>query len=268
MSEDPSHPSDNHILYGHWGVMEAMRARRRPLKQLLLTEGVDEGGKLSDILQLARARNLKVRRIPRGIMDDITKNARHQHIALRVGPYPYVEIEEILENANQRQERPFLLLLDLLKDPQNVGVLLRIADSVGVHGVILQERRSVSITPAVTSSSSGAAEHLSIARVTNLVQTMRALREEGIWMLGLHIGEGGQPLDAVDLNLPLGLVLGSEGEGLRRLVRESCDILATLPMRGNVASLNVATAGSIALYSAWQARAWEGWPGLRPQKRD
>lgn len=253
------------LLYGHWSVMEAMRAQRRPLEQLLLTEGVGERGKLSDILQLARSRGLKVRRIPRGIMDDITNNARHQHTALRVGPYPYVELEDILHNADVRGERPFLLMLDLVKDPQNVGVLLRIADSVGIHGIVLQERRSVGITPAVISSSSGAAEHLNIARVTNLVQTMRELRDAGVWLVGLDTGKMLPPLDAVDLNVPLGIVLGSEGEGMRRLVRESCDVLATLPMRGKVASLNVATVGSIALYNAWNARSWEGWRGATPR---
>ena len=261
MSGKAASLNGSQLLYGHWSVLEALRAQRRPLERLLLTEGVEARGRLGEILQLARARGILVRRIPRGIMDDITNNARHQHAALRVGPYPYVELDDTLANAEARGERPFLLLLDLLKDPQNVGVLLRIADSVGVHGVILQERRSVAITPAVISSSSGAAEHLRVARVTNLVQTMRELRESGVWLIGLDTGNEVRPLDAVELDVPLGIVLGSEGAGLRRLVREHCDMLATLPMRGNVASLNVATVGSIALYSAWAARAWEGWPG-------
>lgn len=265
MNQNRSSSNGSQLLYGHWSVLEAMRAQRRPLEQLLLTEGVAERGKLAEIVQLARSRGLRIRRIPRGIMDDITNNARHQHTALRVGPYPYVDLEHILHQADSRGERPLLLILDLLKDPQNVGVLLRIADSVGVHGIVLQERRSVGITPAVISISSGAAEHLSIARVTNLVQTMRELREDGIWFVGLDTGNQLQPLDAVDLNVPLGLVLGSEGEGMRRLVRENCDVLATLPMRGRVASLNVATVGSIALYSAWNARSWEGWHDATPR---
>ncbi|MCY3836162.1 MAG: 23S rRNA (guanosine(2251)-2'-O)-methyltransferase RlmB [Anaerolineaceae bacterium] len=265
MSRRASTANGSQLLYGHWSVLEAIRAQRRPLEQLLLTEGVEERGKLVEILQLARSRGLRIRRIPRNIMDDITNNARHQHTALRVGPYPYVELDHILQKADALGERPLLLILDLLKDPQNVGVLLRIADSVGVHGIMLQERRSVGITPAVISSSSGAAEHLNIARVTNLVQTMRELREDGIWLVGLDTNDQLQPLDAVDLNVPLGLVLGSEGEGMRRLVRENCDVLATLPMRGRVASLNVATAGSIALYSAWNARSWEGWHGTAPR---
>jgi 23S rRNA (guanosine2251-2'-O)-methyltransferase len=155
------------------------------------------------------------------------------------------------------------LLLDLLKDPQNVGVLLRVADAVGVHGIILQDRRSVSITPSVVSASAGSAEHLNVVVVTNLVQTMKTLKEEDIWMIGLDLGPNVSPIDRTDLNIALGLVLGSEGEGMRRLVRDTCDLLLTLPMRGQVGSLNVATAGSVALYSAWQARGWQGWAHAR-----
>ncbi|MBN1565827.1 MAG: 23S rRNA (guanosine(2251)-2'-O)-methyltransferase RlmB, partial [Anaerolineae bacterium] len=173
--------------------------------------------------------------------------------------YPHVELDAILAVAGERQEKPFVLILDLLKDPQNVGALLRVADAVGVHGVILQERRGVDITPAVVNASSGAVEHLNVTVVTNLVTAMRRLKESDVWLVGLDIGPGVSTLDQVDLNMGLALVMGSEGEGLRRLVRETCDLRITLPMRGHVLSLNVTTAGSIALYAAWQARGWEGW---------
>jgi 23S rRNA (guanosine2251-2'-O)-methyltransferase len=192
-------------------------------------------------------------------VDDLANGSNHQNIVLRGGAYPYADTEHILNLAQQRGEKPFLLVLDLLKDPQNVGVLLRVADAVGVHGVVIQERRGVSVTPAVVSASSGAVEHLLVAQVTNLVNTMKDLQSQDIWMLGLDIGPDVPPLDKADLNIALGLVLGSEGEGMRRLVRDTCDMLLSLPMRGKVGSLNVATAGSIALYAAWQARGWEGW---------
>jgi 23S rRNA (guanosine2251-2'-O)-methyltransferase len=159
-------------------------------------------------------------------------------------------------------EKPFLLILDLLQDPQNVGALLRVADAVGVHGVLLQERRGVDVTPAVVNASSGAVEHLNVTVVTNLVTVMRRLKEEDVWLVGLDIGPDTATLDQVDLDRPLAVVMGSEGEGLRRLVRETCDLRITLPMRGHVLSLNVATAGSIALYAAWQARGWQGWTPL------
>ena len=156
-------------------------------------------------------------------------------------------------------EKPFLLLLDLLQDPQNVGALLRVADAVGVHGVVMQERRSVAVTPAVVSASSGAAEHLQLVQVTNLVSAMRELKAQDVWMVGMDLGPDLPPIDRTDLNMALGLVLGSEGDGMRRLVRETCDLLLTLPMRGHVQSLNVATVGSVALYTAWRARGWQGW---------
>jgi 23S rRNA (guanosine2251-2'-O)-methyltransferase len=180
-------------------------------------------------------------------------------MAMRVGGYPYADIEDVLAVSKKRDEKPFILILDLLKDPQNVGVLMRVADAVGIHGIIIQERRGVAVTPSVVNASSGAVEHLNIVQVTNLVQAMRDLKSQDVWMVGLDIGQNVAPIDKTDLNMSLGLVLGSEGEGLRRLVRDTCDLLLALPMRGSVASLNVATVGSVALYAAWQARGWHGW---------
>jgi 23S rRNA (guanosine2251-2'-O)-methyltransferase len=251
-------------LYGRWPVLESLRAGRRTFEQLLLAEGMDEKGILDSIQDVARQRGVNVRRVPRRVIDDLSKNANNQGVTLRAGAYPYVDLDVILKTAAERGESPFLLVLDLLKDPQNVGALLRVADSVGVHGIIIQERRGVDITAAVVSASSGAVEHLNVAVVTNLVTAMRRLKEENVWLAGLDIGPDTMTLDKVDLNRPIALVMGSEGEGLRRLVRETCDLRATLPMRGHVSSLNVATAGSIALYAAWQARDWQGWTPQAP----
>lgn len=247
------------FVYGHWAVMETLRAGRRGMEQLLLSETVEEKGLIADILVEAQKRGVKVQRTPKRILDDLAGGANHQSVALRVGSYPYADVEDILALAQSKNEKPFILLLDLLKDPQNVGVLLRVADSVGVHGVVIQERRSVSVTPSVVNASSGAVEYLQVAQVTNLVSVMKELKEQDVWMVGLEAGKDIPPLDKTNLNMSLGLVLGSEGEGMRRLVRETCDLLLSLPMRGHLASLNVATAGSIALYSAWQARGWQGW---------
>ncbi len=247
------------FLYGHWAVMEALRAKRRTLEQLVLAENVEEKDMVAEIVAVAKERNVKVQRVPRRILDDLSNGANHQSVALRAGDYPYADTEDILSLAQQRGEKPFILVLDLLNDPQNVGVLLRVADAVGVHGVIMQERRSVSVTPAVVNASSGAVEHLQVAQVTNLVNTMKDLQSQDVWLIGLEAGPNVPPLDKADLNIALGLVLGSEGEGMRRLVRDTCDMLLSLPMRGKVSSLNVATAGSVALYAAWQARGWQGW---------
>lgn len=247
------------FIFGHWAIMESLRAGRRQFEQLLLTDTVEEKGLVGEITTTAQDRGVKIKRVPRRIIDDLANGANHQNMVLRVSPYPYVDLEDVLDVAVKREEKPFLLLLDLLKDPQNVGVLLRIADAVGIHGVIIQERRSVAVTPAVVNASSGAVEHLQVVQVTNLVQTMKDLKSQDIWMVGLDIGPNVPPIDRTDLNMPIGIVLGSEGEGMRRLVRDTCDILVCLPMRGTVASLNVATVGSIALYAAWQARGWSGW---------
>ncbi len=247
------------FLYGHWAVMEALRANRREVEQLLITESTDEKGRTAEVIALANKRGVKLRRVPRRIIDDLAEGGNHQNVVLRVGPYPYAELDDAYALVEQRGEKGFFLLLDLLQDPQNVGSLLRVADSVGVHGVILQERRSVAVTPAVVNASSGAIEHLNVIQVTNLVTTMKELKSRDTWLVGLDIGPDVPPIGSTDLNMSLGLVLGSEGEGMRRLVRDTCDLRLSLPMRGQVASLNVATVGSIALYAAWQARSWEGW---------
>ena len=247
------------FIYGHWPIMETLRAGRRKYEQLLLTETVEEKGIVAEILNTANERNVRVRRVARRIIDDLANGANHQNMVLRVSDYPYSDIEGVLDLAARRGEKPFILLLDLLKDPQNVGVLMRVADAVGIHGVVMQERRSVAITPAVVNASSGAVEHLQIVQVTNLVQSMKDLKQADVWMVGLDVGPNVPPIDKTDLNMSLGLVLGSEGEGMRRLVRDTCDLLLSLPMRGSVASLNVATVGSVALYAAWQARGWQGW---------
>lgn len=239
--------------------MEALRAGRRHMEQLILTETVEEKGMVREIVDLAQQQGLKINRLPRRILDDLTDGGNHQNTLLKVGPYPYMDVEDILSLAQRRNEKPFILVLDLLKDPQNVGVLLRVAESVGVHGILIQERRAVDITPAVVNASSGAVEYLYVAQVNNLVNAMKMLKEEDIWIIGLETEPDIPSIDKTDLNIALGLVLGSEGEGMRRLVRDTCDLLVTLPMRGHLASLNVATAGSIALYAAWQARGWEGW---------
>lgn len=247
------------VIFGRWAVLETLRAARRSLQHLLIAEGTEERGVIADILAAAEERALPVKRVPRRMVDDLAKGGNHQGVALRAGAYQYVEIEKIFERAEAQGEKPFVLLLDLLQDPQNVGTLLRTADAVGVHGVVMQDRRGVGITPAVVNASSGACEHLNIAQVPNLVQAMKRLKEYGVWLAGLEVGPNILPIDRADLNISLGLVLGSEGEGMRRLVRDTCDLLITLPMRGHVESLNVASVGAVALYAAWQARSWQGW---------
>jgi len=247
------------FIYGLWPIIESLRADRRKFEKLVLSDKLEEKGLVAEITNLAREKGIDVSRVQRRILDDVSDNSNHQGMALRVSEYPYVDVEDLLQRADKRGEKPFILILDLLKDPQNVGSLIRVADAVGVHGIIIQDRRQVSVTPSVVASSSGAVEHLLVAQVTNLVNAMKELKDNDVWIVGMDVGPNVPALDKQDLNMGLGLVMGSEGEGMRRLVRDTCDFLVTLPMRGQVGSLNVATAGSIALYAAWQARSWEGW---------
>jgi len=245
------------ILYGRIAVMEALRARRRKVHRLLLARGVKSTGIIAEILALCQRSGIPAQSLPRQKLDEIVSDSHHQGVAAQIDSYPYLDVEDILDEVERRGEMPFLLLLDCIQDPQNFGALLRTADAVGVHGVIIPRHRAVAVTPAVCKASAGAVEHLSVARVTNLVQTMERLKEANIWVVGLEQGPGAQDYRRVDLNIPLALVVGSEGRGLRRLVRERSDLLVQLPMRGHVGSLNASVAGSIILYRAWECRGME-----------
>jgi 23S rRNA (guanosine2251-2'-O)-methyltransferase len=242
-------------LYGRNAVREALRARRRQLKRLLISSGAQEVGVLSDIVKLAEQAHLQIERVERQTIDKQFRDANHQGVALEAGEYPYAEIAECLAYAEQQREPALLLLLDHLQDPQNIGTLLRTAETVGVHGVVLPSRRAAEITPAVVNASSGATEHLRIVMVANLAQTISAVQHEGIWAVGVENDDRAEDFDRADLNMPLALVVGAEGSGLARLVRERCDFLVRLPMRGHLASLNAAVAGSIVLYHAWRQRS-------------
>jgi len=243
----------NEVLYGRNAVREALRSGRRKIYKLILAQGMKEPGVVADIATLASKSGIAIQRVERRQLDRIG-DFKHQGVAAEVAQYPYVELEAILAEADQRQETPWLLMLDCLQDPQNFGALLRTAEIIGVHGVVIPKRRAVGITPAVVNSSAGATEHLLVAQVTNLVRTMETLKARGLWIVGLEDVPQAQPHYQSDLTMPLALVVGSEGRGIGRLVRETCDILIRLPMRGSISSLNVAVAGSIALYEVWRQR--------------
>lgn len=240
-------------IYGRNPVLEILRAGRRHAFALRVAEGVAVKGPLADLLRLCEARRIPIQRVSRKQLDVI--GANHQGVALEASGYPYREMEDMLALATRRNELPFLLILDALQDPQNLGALLRTAEAVGVHGVLLPLRRTATVTPAVVNASSGASEHLLIGQ-RNIASCIEALKREDVWVVGLEAGAQAQAIDQVRLDGPLALVVGSEGQGMRRLVRASCDLLVRLPARGRVESLNAAAAGSIALYLAWQARGF------------
>jgi 23S rRNA (guanosine2251-2'-O)-methyltransferase len=244
-------------LYGRNAVYETLRARRRQFLRLRLAQGVEEKGHLVEIIRMAANFKLPIERVPRSNLDALGNG--HQGVALEVSSYPYSTLLDILALAARRGEVPFMLILDVLQDPQNLGTLMRTAEEVGIHGVLLPFRHTATVTPAVVNSSSGATEHLLIVQV-NLAQAIEQLKEENIWVIGLEAGLEAQPLTKVRLDGPLALVIGGEGSGMRTLVRKSCDALVRLPMRGKVESLNAAVAGSVALYFAWQSRGFNAKP--------
>ncbi len=243
-------------IYGRQPVRECLRARRRHIHRLLVAEGVKERGVIHEILGLAHGLGVPLSRVSRGRLAQISE--ANQGVALEVGNYPYATLEDIWARCRKQEEAPFLLVMDHLQDPHNLGSLMRSAEGAGMHGVLIPNKRAAEVTPAVVSASSGASEHMLVAQVTNLVRTFEALKSNGVWVVGLDSGPDSVLYETVDLNLPLALVVGAEGAGLSRLVRERCDLLIRLPMRGKIESLNASVAGGIAIYAALRARAFSG----------
>lgn len=246
------------ILYGRNAVREALRAQRRTFQRLMVSAGAQEAGTLGEVVKLAEKAGVHIDRIDRHDLDRRLRDANHQGVALECSDYPYADLDACLAIAEQRGEPAFLLMLDHLQDPQNIGTLLRTAEIIGIHGIIMPGRRAAEITPAVVNASSGATEHLTIAVVSNLAQTIQEVQRAGIWVVGIENDERAQAFDRTDLDLPLALVVGAEGTGLARLTRDRCDFLVKLPMRGQIGSLNAAVAGSIVLYHAWRMRQTPG----------
>jgi 23S rRNA (guanosine2251-2'-O)-methyltransferase len=242
------------LIYSRNAVYEVLRAKRRQVFSIEVAEGVQEKGKISEIVKLAaaQAQKIKISRVPRTKLDKVHQN--HQGVVAEVSGYPYSDVLDILENV--KGEQPFILMLDSLQDPQNFGTLIRTAEALGVHGIVIPSARSVDVTPAVVNASSGASEHMLIAQA-NLSQTIDALKGNDIWVVGLD--QAGAEIEAGSRHLALrgalALVVGSEGEGLHDLVQKKCDIVLKLPMKGKIESLNAAVAGSVALYLAYLNRS-------------
>jgi 23S rRNA (guanosine2251-2'-O)-methyltransferase len=240
------------IIYGRNPVYETLRANRRDIQRLIIAQGVQANDRLDKILQLSKSQKIPVEHVSRPRLDSMVDG--HQGVVLQTGRYIYSSYDEILENVAAQDRPPFILLLDTLQDPQNLGTLLRTGEAVGIHGVILPPRRSASVTPAVVNASSGASEHLLIAQA-NLAQSITRLKKEDVWVIGLDSKSGALQPDQLQLTGPLALVVGNEAHGMRQLVRKSCDQLMNLPITGKIDSLNAAVAGSIALYLAMFSRA-------------
>lgn len=245
------------LIIGRHAALETLRAGRRRAIRLWI-EGSEADaltGILAEIRDLANSQGIPTRFIRGGLFDQAAqKQANAQGVALESGDYPYVGMNDCLDYARTKGEPPLLLILDHLQDPQNLGTLFRTAEAMGVHGVVLPDRRSARVTPAVSNASAGAVEHLLVAQVTNINRTIEDLKRANVWIAGLTDLPEAQDLSEADLSGALALVVGAEGEGLSRLTQESCDFLVRIPMVGRVDSLNAAVAGSIALYLARSGR--------------
>ena len=236
------------LIYGRNAVHECLRAGRREVFKLIVAESAQEKGALVAILDLAADKRIAIQRVPRAQLDQVSPG--HQGVVAEVSGYPYVALDDLLRSGRL----PFFLVMDCIQDPQNLGTLLRTAEAAGVSGVIIAQDRAAAITPAVVNASSGATEHLRVARVTNITRALQALQQTDVWVVGLEDAPDAQDYAAVDLRGPLAIVVGSEGQGIRRLVRQTCDVLVKLPMHGAVTSLNAAVAGSIVLYETLRQR--------------
>ena len=239
-------------LYGVNPVRELLRAGGEGLSELWLLEGSDRGRAFADLARLARERGAKVREAPRERLDRLSGTDRHQGVVAVVADYRYRELDELLEAAAE-PAAPLLVVLDGIEDPHNLGAIIRSAHALGAHGVVIPKDRAVGITAVAAKASAGAVEHCPVARVTNLSQALEKVKQAGIWTVALA-ADGDDELPAVDLTLPTALVIGSEGAGIRPLVRRTCDRAARIPMHGKVGSLNASTSAAIALYEALRQR--------------
>jgi 23S rRNA (guanosine2251-2'-O)-methyltransferase len=239
------------VAYGRHPVKEALQSGA-PVRKIYLAHG-SRGPELMQLIQLAEEKRIPLQTVPRQELDRLAGTDKHQGILAVMAGVNYVPWQVLLEKARQKNEKPALLLLDGVEDPRNLGAILRVADGAGMHGVVITKRRCAEVTAAAIKTSAGAAFHIPIAQETNLNAVIEQLKRENIWIAGCDMA-GGKPIFEMDANIPLALVLGGEGLGLHRLVREKCDFLFHIPMRGKVESLNVSTAAAIVCYEVVRQR--------------
>jgi 23S rRNA (guanosine2251-2'-O)-methyltransferase len=234
-------------------VRERLRAGGEGVAELWLAEGATRGAAFAELERLARGAGAKVRAAPRPKLDRLAGTDRHQGVVAVVADFAYAELHDLLDAAAGSGRPPLLVVLDGVEDPHNLGAIIRAAHALGAHGVVIPKDRAVGVTPAAAKASAGAVERCPVARVTNVAKTLEALKGSGVWSVALA-ADGDRPIGQVDLRGAIALVLGSEGEGLRPLVRKTCDLAANIPMTGDLDSLSVSSAAAVALYEAARQR--------------
>ncbi len=237
---------ENLVIAGRNAVLEALKSDRQP-DRLLVVKG-HTGGAASPIIARCAARGVPIKEVAPQKLDFLCGNANHQGVALIVAAYRYASVDEIFDKAAQRSEAPFIIICDGIEDPHNLGAIIRTAEAVGAHGVIIPDRRSASLSAAAAKAACGALEYVPVARVKNLVNTIDGLKERGLWIYAAD-------MDGIDWRKPdytgaVGIVIGSEGSGIGRLVKDHCDVVVSLPMRGKINSLNASVAAGVLMYEA------------------
>lgn len=239
----------NDLIYGRNPVIEALESGHALEKVLVLHGGT---GSISKIVALAKEADVRVEFVERKILDRLSGGRNNQGVVAKAETFKYSTIKDILKLSEERNEDPFILLLDGIEDPHNLGAILRTAECAGVHGVVIPERRSASVNPTVIKVAAGAAEYMKVAKVTNMARTVDELKNAGVWIAGLDMGNC--HLYRQNLTGPIAIVVGNEGKGISRLVKEKCDYIVSIPLKGNVTSLNASNAAGIAVYEVVRQR--------------
>ena len=242
------------ILYGYHPVREALRAGKRELLEICLPKGKSPY-RVEEVASLAKAAHVSINRVSMRRIESMVATDSHQGICASAGPYVWSDLSRLLKTAEGRN--PFLLLLDHMVDPHNLGALLRTAFCAGLDGVVITKDRSAQPTPAVSKASAGTMEHISLTRVTNMVSTIKTLKESGLWVAGLD-KQTGQSIYTSDMTGPMALVIGSEEKGIRPLVKKHCDLMVAIPQVGDVDSLNASVAGGVVMYETYRQRELQG----------
>ncbi|MGN4272819.1 23S rRNA (guanosine(2251)-2'-O)-methyltransferase RlmB [Bacillus cereus group sp. BCN115] len=237
-------------IIGRNPVIEALRSGR-DINKIWIAEGAAKG-QVQIVLALAKENKIILQYAPKKKLDQLVEG-NHQGVIAQVAAYQYAELEDLFKVAEKRNEDPFFLILDEIEDPHNLGSIMRTADATGAHGIIIPKRRAVGLTASVAKASTGAIEYIPVARVTNLSRTIDELKERGLWIAGTD-AKGKTDYRNLDGTMPIGLVIGSEGKGMSRIIGEKCDFLITLPMVGKVTSLNASVAASLLMYEVYRKR--------------
>lgn len=238
------------IIVGRNPVMEAIKSGRT-IEKILIKKGKYEGS-IVPIVKKAKEARIIIQETEKGKLDALAEGAAHQGVIAYVSDFKYCMVADILKKAQDKGEAPFVVLCDKITDPHNLGAIIRTAECAGVHGIIIPKRGSVGVNGTVEKTSAGAAEHMLVAKVTNLASVIDDLKEQGMWFVAADMD--GQPMYDIDLKGSLGIIIGNEGSGVSRLVKEKCDFIATIPMKGKINSLNASVAGGILMYEALRQR--------------